>query len=254
MARYFIKFSYPGFRFSGFQRGNGENSIEDSILKCLQKFGISDDIRPAARTDRGVSALGNVFSLDTEEGIEKTMGILNSGVRDCIFHSYSIVENQANPRHNLMKHYRYFLPDVIADHRFQDLLMKFRGQHDFSGFCRKDHRNPVRTIDDINMEWKDGYGWIDFYGKSFIWNQLRSIVGYTIKHYNENNIEPFSTEGGNSHIAPAENLVLMDITYDGIEFRRIRNASRERHLSRERDLYFAQFHAMDTISRYLMKI
>jgi len=250
MKHYFIKFSYIGFMFSGFQRGNGENSVEDSIIRCLDKNGMPCEIHSAARTDRGVSAVGNVFSMESDEAIEKILGILNSGVKNCVFHSYAAVKQEANPRHNEMKHYRYFLPWIQENRAFDRLIMKFRGEHDFSGFCRKDHRNPIRTINEIRTSWENGYGAVDFYGKSFVWNQIRSIVGFSLKHFTEQDINPFMGGIVNSYIAPAENLVLIDITYEGIKFRRVANRSKDRYFSRLRERQFADFHAVDSILRF----
>ena len=65
--------------FSGFQRGNGENSVEDSIIRCLEKNHMPGEIHSAARTDRGVSAVGNVFSMESDESIEKASYGTRSG-------------------------------------------------------------------------------------------------------------------------------------------------------------------------------
>ncbi len=251
MKKYFVKFSYIGFMFSGFQRGNGENSVEDSIINALKDAGMANEIHSAARTDRGVSATGNVFSVETDSSIEKVMGILNSKVKNCAFHSYAAVDTELNPRHNRMKQYRYYLPDMPEKDKFSEFLMKFRGEHDFSGFCRKDNRNPVRTIQEISTSWMGDYGWIDFYGKSFVWNQIRSIVGFSLSHLHEEEMDPFRPGITSSYIAPAENLVLMDIMYDGINFTSVRNSSKVRYISKMNDQYFANFHAMDTISKFL---
>lgn len=236
--------------FSGFQRGNGENSVEDSIIRCLEKNHMPGEIHSAARTDRGVSAVGNVFSIESDESIEKILGILNSGVKNCLFHSFAPVHEEANPRHNEMKHYRYFLPWMQENMAFDRFIMKFKGEHDFSGFCRRDHRNPIRTIKDIQTSWSNGFGAIDFYGKSFVWNQIRSIVGFTLRHFTEQDLDPFSEGTANSYIAPAENLVLIDITYEGIKFRRVVNRSKDRYFSRLRERWFADFHALDSILQF----
>lgn len=250
MKQYFIKFSYIGFLFSGFQSGNGENSVEDSIIRCLENNSLPGEIHSAARTDRGVSAVGNVFSMESDESIGKILGILNSGIKNCIFHSYALVDNESNPRYNKMKHYRYFLP-WVEDHMALDrFIMKFRGEHDFSGFCRRDHRNPVRTINEIRTSWENGVGYIDFYGKSFVWNQIRSIVGFSLKHYREQDLEPFREGVTNSYIAPAENLVLMDISYEGVEFKTVVNRSKVRYASALRGRQFADFHAVDSIFQF----
>ena len=39
---YLIKYGYEGTMFSGFQRGNGSNSVEDSVIRVLEKYGIKE--------------------------------------------------------------------------------------------------------------------------------------------------------------------------------------------------------------------
>ncbi|EQD79614.1 tRNA pseudouridine synthase A, partial [mine drainage metagenome] len=70
---FLIKFGYIGTCFTGFQKGNGSNSVEDSILAILKRHDISKSIRSAARTDRNVSASGNVIRLSTEMHPEKML-------------------------------------------------------------------------------------------------------------------------------------------------------------------------------------
>ena len=53
---YLIKYGYDGKSFCGFQRDNGDNSVENTILKILKNYGISDNMESAARTDKNVSA------------------------------------------------------------------------------------------------------------------------------------------------------------------------------------------------------
>ena len=86
-----IKFGYLGWDYSGFQAGNGENSIEDTISECLGRIGTSSEIHSAARTDRGVSALSNVFTVETDLPAPRIMGSLNSMIDGMVFHSWSHV-------------------------------------------------------------------------------------------------------------------------------------------------------------------
>jgi Pseudouridylate synthase len=133
---YLIKYGYEGTAFSGFQRGNGENSVEDSIINILKKYEICNDIESAARTDKYVSARGNVMLIDTEMSINNVMGILNARVPHMFFYSYSGLDDYLNPRHNAMKQYSYILTDKININQVMETLNEFVGQHDFSNFLQ----------------------------------------------------------------------------------------------------------------------
>ena len=64
MFRLLVGFSYDGSLFTGFQRGNGNRSVEDEIQNCMDQFSLGINLRCASRTDRNVSALNNFLTLD----------------------------------------------------------------------------------------------------------------------------------------------------------------------------------------------
>jgi len=82
--RLFCRYGYSGDCFQGFSRELGRRTVEGTILDILVKTGAAGPERPprhASRTDRGVSALGNVFSLESERAIERpaeTLEALNA--------------------------------------------------------------------------------------------------------------------------------------------------------------------------------
>ncbi len=219
-----IKFAYDGTRFSGYQRGNGSNSIEGAILSVLNETGIARQIKSAARTDRNVSALGNVVMITTDERPDKVLGILNSRISDMVFHSYAMVDEGFNPRHCVQKKYSYFIRNPPENLR--NKLQKFVGRHDFRQFCRKDQRNSIRTIDRIDYTEESGGAKAVFYGKSFVWQQLRSIIGYALANP-DTEIDPFGQKIERRMVAPAEPLVLEDIVYEGVEFTPLVSGSKQ---------------------------
>lgn len=214
---FIFKFGYDGQSFTGFQSGNGENSIEDSILKTLRSIGINEKIRSAARTDRGVSSSGNVFMIPGDIDARKILKILNAKCRDMVFYAYARVDDDFNPRHCKSKSYTYFIPGNWLFLR--PAFSKFEGDHDFSAFCRKDGRSTHRRIDKITMIYRSGYTEVKFTSQSFVWEQIRSIVGYCL--YNSESVlqtDPFSNRLGRRIVAPPEQLILNDIQYRGIKF------------------------------------
>ena len=211
---YFIKYGYEGTQFSGFQRGNGINSVEDNIINTLSTYKICNNIESAARTDKNVSAKGNVFLIDTPRNIDDVMGILNARIENMFFYSYTPLENYMNPRHNLMKIYSYILTDQENISGIMSRLSEFVGKHDFRNFCKRDSRNTVRTIDHISCSVEGKFFIVNFYGKSFIWHQLRSIMAFALS----GNTDPFATENKFTYMAPPEPLILRDVIYDGVTF------------------------------------
>lgn len=220
---YLLKFGYDGRKFSGYQRGNGARSVEDSILKVMLQYGISEGFSSAARTDRGVSAAGNVIFFRSEMGVEKIMGILNSKTRDMIFHSHAEVSPDFRVRYSSLKHYRYILHNCqVSVPRLDQILSLFKGEHDFTLFSRRDERTPVRVIEDISVDSVENRIEINVYGPNFVWNQIRSMVGFAM-YYAKNGdqvTDPFSIHKKKWYVARPEPLVLMDISYKGITFTR----------------------------------
>lgn len=229
---YFIKYGYDGSKFSGFQRGNGDNSVEDSIINTLSEYGICHNIESAARTDRNVSASGNVFLINTERNVIDIMGILNAEIKNMFFHSYATLQNYVNPRYNSMKRYSYILTERHDMKSLIDRLYEFKGTHDFKNFCKIDGRNTIRTIDNISCSELDNFTLINFYGKSFIWHQLRSIMAFVLS----GNRDPFSLEKKYPYLAPPEPLVLRDIMYDEIVFSGFDYLKHNRHLQKASEM------------------
>lgn len=222
MMNYAFKFGYEGSYFTGFQRGNGDHSVEDAIIDALRASGFDHDIKAAARTDRYVSALSNVFSLKTGRSPEAVAGLINSRVDHIYVHSYAEVPEDFNPRHCTFKIYRYYILQHGLDCRSLDInLGKFIGTHDFRRFVRADSRNTVRTIMNATCRDDNGLLYLEFSARSFLWNQVRTMVAFIMDNVGVET-DPFSASGRYPKVARAQNLILWDIYYDGIEFRKVK--------------------------------
>ena len=212
-----VKFGYRGTCFTGFQKGNGDNSVEDSILTILRRYKISEDIQSAARTDRNVSASGNVFMIRTEMQPEKILKILNAHISNIFFTGYSEVGDDFNPRHCRSKLYVYMLSNPIPP--FVSTIKKFEGKHDFSAFCRKDARSTIRSISSISCKQEDNFLKVIIEGKSFVWEQIRSIIGFCNSPIMKDHFsDPFGNPPQRRIVAPPEPLMLADIVYDSLTF------------------------------------
>jgi len=217
-----IKIGYDGSKFNGFAMQPRKKTVEGEILHTLKKTGIIENRKKAkfqyaARTDKGVNALGNVISFNCKGNALKVM----QDIKDIWIMGYAYVDEHFNPRYCLSKTYRYYLYDDGFDFdTLKKAAMLFKGEHDFSYFARIDARNPIRKIDKIDIRKKGKIIKIDFEGKSFLWHQIRRIVAAIIKvGRGKANMEDIlnalnKIKRVNFGIAPPENLVLLDVKYN----------------------------------------
>lgn len=223
-----VKFAYDGTRFRGFQRQPGGGTVEDSLVRALSKVGAIDSprtcgYRSSSRTDRGVSALGNIVSFRTCFSIGNLCSAINSEMEDVWAHSAVEVPESFNPRGARQRWYRYYLAKDRQDFRLmKELAKRFVGVHDFSGHARRDHRNPMRRMDSIVVEDAGTSYTLDFRAESFLWNMVRRIV-WMVNEGSSGRLEldSIGPEAGKKPrrigLAPPEYLVLMDIDC-GIDF------------------------------------
>jgi len=213
-----LKFAYDGTKFHGFQRQLDEITVEGEIIKVLKKFGYDTDIKSASRTDRGVSALGNVIKINADEP-ERLIGILNSHLKHIYFYGYS--EMDVNPRHAIMRWYRYHLPDFGYDmERMQNCANVFIGEHDFRHFT-KEKEKTVLSIYSINVQKFCNVIAVDFKAQRYVWNLIRRIVAAIIKCAEGVKFDDDIFEKPNNFgLAPPEPLILMDVKY-GFPFKTI---------------------------------
>ncbi len=232
LMKHLIKIAYDGGGFTGYQKGNGSRSVEDSILQALNAHEISASIRSAGRTDRGVSALSNCIEIVTDAASGTVTGILGSSFDDLFPVSHATVNDDFNVRHCDTKWYRYLLAESVDIPAISSILRKFQGTHDFRNFCRRDQRNTVRTIDAIEASQLQGFVAVDFFGRSFIWQQIRTIMGYALEAVKlpDPPEDPFSGDQRFSKPSPPENLILMDVVYRDIQFVAVRHRSMRRRI------------------------
>ena len=128
----------PGWKFAGYRRGNCDRSVEGSIIEAVDKKHLGHGFRSAARSDRRVSALGNLFSIDSDLYPGRITGILNSSSLDIVFHHYANVGDGFDCRKCTSKQYTYAISRKSVDpDLFQTRAKMFARPHDYSSFCRK---------------------------------------------------------------------------------------------------------------------
>ena len=230
--RYAVKLTYDG-RFShGFARQPTLQTIEGDLLSFLLKNQIITSIeeagfRYASRTDKGVSAFGNVIALTSDTKENEILASINEHSH---FFAYSIqkVSDEFFPRYAQRRAYRYYLhKDLIEHDELLQALSLFTGEHDMSNFARiEDGKNPNRIIDTIIVH-EEGGNWfcIDLYAPTFLWHQVRRIIAAIIK-VGQHKIAMQNIKDALEHpdltvdfgLAPADHLILLDVYYKQIEF------------------------------------
>ena len=177
-----LKFAYDGSKFYGFQRQPDKETVEGALVDALKSVGAIKSsrecgYRSSSRTDRGVSALGNVVSFRTVFEATELCSAVNSEMDGVWAYSAVDVPDGFNPRAARQRWYRYYLAKTGQDvDAMRDVSGRFVGVHDFSGYSRKDKRNPMRKIDSVDLQDGGMFHMIDFRAESFLWNMVRRIV------------------------------------------------------------------------------
>ena len=211
MHRYQILVEYVGTKYVGWQKqlkGKSiQKEIENNLSKLLKQKII---VYGSGRTDAGVHALEQSAHFDTKLNIKevqrlikslnfflnpKKISIINIYKRKKQFHArYSVKE----------RIYKYFIINRLAAPTLENerawhirkkldikLLKegakKLVGTHDFSTFRASNcyAKSPVKKINKIKVKNLDKKIQIEFRSKSFLRNQVRSMVG-CLKYLAEN--------------------------------------------------------------------
>lgn len=219
---FLLKFAYLGTEFEGYARQPNKKTVENAIFDALTKYKISDNFKSASRTDKGVSALGNVIFLETNFK-DNILSFLNSKMRNIWFYGIKKTIQNFNVRRAKERWYRYYLQrENLNKEEIIKISRLFLGKHDFTNFVRIEHHS-ISTINSIEINCKDDFLIIDIRAESFIWNQIRRIVSALEKIGDEEISEEDiinALEVKKKYdfgLARAENLILMDVNY-GFEF------------------------------------
>ncbi len=232
-----VKFAYDGAHLSGYARQPGRPTVEQTLLDLFAASNIVRDpasscFRTASRTDRGVSALGNVCAFDTNLSPETIMMLLARNPSDVLFfYGAREVDPAFYPRYAKRREYRYYLRRKDLDiEKVLSAADLFTGEHDFKNFARVEpSKNPVRTIDNIIIGERPEFLVLDFYAQTFLWNQIRRIVS-ALQKVGEGTLSPKAIKHALSHpetrvdfqLAPSEPLILKDVVYD-FSFKNVKN-------------------------------
>jgi tRNA pseudouridine38-40 synthase len=189
----------------------------------------SAKFKMSSRTDKGVNAFANVFSFISNKKINLkaiNANLPQDGTIIC-WAKATTVEN-FNPRHSDFKQYNYFIPREYVkfdNYEIKERLSIFIGKHNFQFFCKRDFRSPIRKIDQILLNHDETFYSVVIKGKSFVWEQIRRIIGAVFLSDISTKILVSLLNGvdaNNSYFkivpAPAEFLILEDIFFKDIVY------------------------------------
>ncbi|MDD1770995.1 MAG: tRNA pseudouridine(38-40) synthase TruA [Methanomassiliicoccales archaeon] len=219
-----VKIAYDGREFMGSQRQPGGCTVEDEVVRCLRKIeAISSPdearFRAASRTDRGVSALGNVVAFNTSFDKGQLLQALNSRSDTVFFLGVAKVPSSFSPRRALERWYRYIHPIQGVDlDRLTQALRLFEGDHDFRRFCKPEGRETTKCINSIVAFPIGDSVVIDIRAREFLRSLVRRIVAAAAQVAKgraslDDVRRALEGEEHSFGLAPAEDLMLMEVKY-----------------------------------------
>jgi tRNA pseudouridine38-40 synthase len=202
MPRYRMTIEYDGTSFSGWQRQNGQPSVQATIEDAIGRLGQNPvTLFGAGRTDAGVHALGQVAHVDLDKDWmpEKLMAAINAQVRPEPVSVFGVaqVDEEFHARFSATaRHYEYrirdtrtppvldrnrvwWVPHGLDETAMHEAAQELTGYHDFTTFrssqCQS--KSPVKTLErlDVTREGPDIV--VRASARSFLHNQVRSLVG-----------------------------------------------------------------------------
>lgn len=240
-----VKFAYDGSSFHGSQRQGDDDtgSVEGCIAAAIRKVdpgskGPDWPIRLSSRTDAGVSALGNIFSLETGMEPDELLRALNANLDDIWCWGWGKPRPEQNIRWASSRWYRYHLPpgNVASEdiEKLNGILSQFMGENDYTHFCKiEEEKNPVTVVERAEAADLSGNGElvvIDIVGSRFLWNQVRRMVGAVLSviegGIDEHDLstllgkekgDPDAIKG-RIRTMPPVGLILMDVHFKDIDF------------------------------------
>ena len=210
MGKYHIKIEYDGSKFVGWQYQNNGISVQEVLQKAFFKF-LKEKVtvNASGRTDAGVHAIEQSAHIELKKKIINKEVFLNSinfylkkypvsvlsiKKKENTFHArYSakkrtykyIILNRNSPS-PLNKNRAWFIKKKLDMNLIKKALKILKGTHDFSTFrassCQA--KSAIRTLDSATLKKKGQIIEITFSSKSFLQQQVRSMVG-AIKYVGE---------------------------------------------------------------------
>ena len=202
MQRYKIKIEYEGTPFVGWQFQKNGLSVQDVLQKAI--FNFSEEkvvVTGAGRTDSGVHALAQVAHFDLKKKVKKKsllpainqnignkpVTVLKINKANKKFHArfdakkrtyQYIIINRQSPL-TLQKNKAWHIRKRLNIHAMKKGAKLLLGTHDFSTFRASScgAKSPIKTMKNISVKKNKDKITLQFTSKSFLQQQVRSMVG-----------------------------------------------------------------------------
>ncbi|MEM8812124.1 MAG: tRNA pseudouridine(38-40) synthase TruA [Pseudomonadota bacterium] len=202
MPRFKLTIEYAGTGFAGWQRQEGQPSVQQAIEEAIERFcGDTLSIQGAGRTDAGVHALAQVAHADLSKdwSADRVRDAVNAHLRPlpiAVLEAERVSDDFQARFSAIRRHYHYriinrrapltldrdrawLVPKPLNADAMHQASQRLVGYHDFTTF-RSVHcqaRSPVKTLDVLEVSRDEDA--IDVYcsAPSFLHNQVRSLVG-----------------------------------------------------------------------------
>ena len=192
--RYALKFAYDGSQFDGYARQPDFYTTEGHIIWAMKKQKIiqsaeESKFASSSRTDKGVSAVGNVLAITTNFRKDAILKALNPILEGAIFYGIAEVPDDYNPRHARQRTYRYILlksqcPNISKLKTASEL---FLGEQDFKFFSKTDDRHEITRLklDSIELIEEGQYIIVEIKAHRFLWQLVRRLVSFMLAIAND---------------------------------------------------------------------
>jgi tRNA pseudouridine38-40 synthase len=178
-----LQFAYDGRNFHGYARQPTLTTVEGELIKSLIGHGFIEDtkeacFRSASRTDKGVSALGNVIAFTTKASKTRIFQTLKDLQPAILVYGIAQVPPNFYPRYAKLREYRYYLQHKDLDvEKILATAACFTGEQNFTNFTKVERfKDPVHDIKSIVFSEENSKILLDFYAQTFLWHQVRRIV------------------------------------------------------------------------------
>jgi tRNA pseudouridine38-40 synthase len=235
---------YDGTGFAGWQRQDGQTTVQGCLEKALHTMtGQAIIVRGAGRTDAGVHAEGQVASVEVASRIP-TLGFLR-GINTNVPPEIAVLEVTDMPagfsaRHDARgKIYRYLVwnhpvrspriarrawhvYDPLDTHAMREAAARLVGEHDFRNFRSADcdRKNTVRIMRRFDVRRDGAMLSLEVEGTAFLRNMVRILAGSLVAvgkgKMTPDQVEALLTSGDRSQAgvtAPACGLTLVRVIY-----------------------------------------
>jgi len=204
MPRYKLTVEYDGSPYAGWQRQDGQPSVQAAIETALFGFCAARlTITAAGRTDAGVHALAQVAHVDLQKdwpagrvGDALNAHLMQGGESVSILHAEKVADDfdarfSARKRHYLYRilnrrapptvqaGYAWWTPRPLDAQKMHDAAQRLTGYHDFTTFraAQCQAKSPLRTLDRLDVTQQGEWIEIRASARSFLHNQIRSFAG-----------------------------------------------------------------------------